>query len=211
VWNPEVISAVHPAVILRYAATAADAIIEQRAKGGWKKLRLQHINTGEANLAYTSLGSGSAGADFVTAIGFDLPKDLTFMAAELGFAAQSSLVVWHRGGGASKATKAAAVTLKKCAKADFQLAYVTAAAGGGVTLLGEEGKIVPHSAMRFSGLKQGAGSASVGVAGVKGEVVAVSFFVEKAGAGGGVVSVECHFASSATMVAAHSASGNSCK
>jgi len=202
-----------------YPATIADSMVSRRANGGWSQGAEPHLTTGEVNLAYSNV----SGTTFVSVIGMDLPADYVLTAKELGFAGDSSLIVWHKSEGAAKAkllhaqaggSQAARVTLRKCGKADFQLVHVSEAAVGGVTLLGEEGKVVPHSPMRFTSLMHSEGTASVNVAGVTGEAVSVSFFVGVKGSSSGsgrVVTVSCAFSSSKPMTAAHSlADGPSC-
>jgi len=64
--------------------------------------------------------------------------------------------------------------------------------------MGELGKIVPHSPMRFSKLRYDAAGSIVSVSGVKGETVVVTWAVD---AGAKTTEVACTFAETGTMVA----------
>ena len=100
-----------------YPATAADAIVARRA--ALSALPGGQVSTGEANLAYSVI----SGASFVAAIGIELPADLELSAAELGLDGSDPVVIWPRGSAPAEAAAGAAVTLRQCGKADFQLVY----------------------------------------------------------------------------------------
>ena len=83
----------------------------------------------------------------------------------------------------------ATLTVNSCGKGDFGLTHVTVPnpSHGGPTLMGEVGKIVPHSPMRFSKLQYTATGASVAVTGVENETVTVGFWVAEDG-----LRLDCH-------------------
>jgi hypothetical protein len=195
-----------------YPAVAAQAVLDKRASGEWAAGR------GEVTVAYTQLprhaaaeagaaeprGGGPPPATFAAVLGIDLDSRVTLSAADLGFGAGTTLLVWDMRRGPGSARTAPAVVLRPCGQSDFQLLYVTVAAptaaveapGDGKApppvLLGEAGKLVPHSPLRFASLGED-GTARIALADAA-EAVAVWFWMP---AENKVVKAECRGATAA--------------
>jgi hypothetical protein len=184
-----------------YPAVAHDSILAGRAAGGLQAL-------GELNVAYSEIGTSSTGLAFASIIGMDLPQAHVLSAKQLGFADSAKLVSFSGRVVEPTATIGTSISLSRCGKADFQLYHVTAAnKHGGPTLMGEVGKIVPHSPMRFSELVYTASEATVTVAGLEDEIVVVWF-----DGGSKTTKVICSFAETGSLTAKCSANGvGSCK
>ena len=174
-----------------YPAVAHDSILAARAAGG-----VLHA-LGELNVAYSEIGTSSKGVAFASIIGMDLPRAHVLSAKQLGFADSAKLVSFSGRVVEPTATVGTSISVSRCGKADFQLYHVTAAnEHGGPTFMGEIGKIVPHSPMRFSELVYTASAATVTVAGVAGESVVVWF-----DGGSKTTKVTCTFAKKGSMTA----------
>jgi hypothetical protein len=184
-------------------ATPVEAVFARRAAGHWLPSAV------EVNAAYTVLpaspGPGAAAAPgrsgfgapgstvYAAVIAIDLPSALELTASELGFGAGAQLVAWRARDGAASAALASHVTMRPCAKVDFDLVYVSAlgarAGAGdsaGPALLGEADKFVPVSPTRFTSWNVEAGRGVATLRGVAGERVDVAFWSE-----GKVVSAAC--------------------
>ena len=136
-----------------YPAVAHDSILAARSTGALRAV-------GELNVAYSVIGSKAA--TFASIIGVDLPRAHMLSAKQLGFSESAKLLSFSGRVAEPAATVGPGVALSRCDKADFQLYHVTEAnQHGGPTLMGEVGKIVPHSPMRFSGLLYTATDATV--------------------------------------------------
>eukprot|EP01051_Picozoa_sp_SAG22_P000911 SAG22_NODE_30_length_28348_cov_12.488584_8_plen_335_part_00 len=150
-----------------YPAISSDSILTKRSRGGLDR------HTGELNVAYSVISNVS----FATIIAIDLPHDITLTAAELGFPAGAELAI-HSGGGGDSVSVGSSVVVRACKKADFRLIHVSELGHGGkyATLLGEAGKVCPHSPMRFGDIDRlGNGELVVDVAGSSGESVELRF------------------------------------
>jgi hypothetical protein len=175
-------------------------------------------------VAHTVLsGSSAPNQKFATIVAMDLPDQLTVTAADLGFNASSSMLVWDGRVGVSSATVTSSLTLAACGKSDFHLMHVgEVPPQGQPTLLGEGGmKIVPHSPFRFSASASSSSSvrpsttvsdqktdaaeignphvaaSEVTVEGIPGETVDVSFWLD-----GKVLTASCAFVSGRTVAQA---------
>eukprot|EP00747_Dinoflagellata_sp_TGD_P073366 gnl/TRDRNA2_/TRDRNA2_157863_c2_seq2.p1 gnl/TRDRNA2_/TRDRNA2_157863_c2~~gnl/TRDRNA2_/TRDRNA2_157863_c2_seq2.p1 ORF type:complete len:234 (-),score=22.60 gnl/TRDRNA2_/TRDRNA2_157863_c2_seq2:12-713(-) len=196
-----------------YSATPLDSMIVRRAELAktWplelSKTALPVTSTGEVNVAYSSISSASKepSHDFLAVIAMDLREIMELRGTELGFTENETLVVWRKGSKSADVLvggRRPVIRLHSCRKSDYQLVYVSREGKGGVTLLGEGAKIVPHSPMRFSELDQSKnGEASVNVAGIKGETVIVTWFVS---ATHSLESTTCVFSATGVMRASYS-------
>ena len=167
-----------------YPATALDLVLHERASG-----KRDRHSGGEINVAYSNI----SGRVFATIIAIDLPRDVTLTAADLGFGSTGTVLISHeREGGVQGAHSDGGhgITLKKCGKANFRLVWVSPMpTNGEAVLLGEVGKFVPHSPMRWSYMGHlGDGATQVQVRQGDREIFQMAWFIPKTGK---VVTAEC--------------------
>lgn len=169
-------------------ATAIDATFLKRSGLG-------NGPDGELQSTYSLVSGGL----YSTVLGAVLNSDYTLPIADLGYGPSDTVVVIeanttstysliHAGG---------ALTVKACAKWDFQLYSVAPVLPNGWAVIGETVKWVPVNNARITSIAYSASSVTVTAAGVNGESLTLSFYNSASGTG---VAVTCVFDEAATLV-----------